>query len=188
MDYEVRYRLLNMDSLFFDIPDLLTQFYVIACVSYLLNTLGFYKGYLLTLSAVVPFSALQWALYWQIQSTLAQWLRAHPSESTKIIKSDTGENIVNDPRELYTAPFSAGAASALASLATQPMDTLKTRLQVQAKRTTLSEIFKKLIAEKGVKGFMSGSFARILTLAPSAVLSMSAYEAIKRSSVRQGSG
>jgi hypothetical protein len=65
------------------------------------------------------------------------------------------------------------------------MDTLKTRSQVQVKRTSLSETFKKLIVEKGIKGFMSGSFARILTLAPSAVLSMSAYEAIKRSSVRE---
>ena len=147
---------------------------------------GLYKGYALTLGAVVPFSALQWALYWQVQGLFMQYLKDHPPPppSHRPAPQHGEDEYSSDWRELATAPASAAIAATLASLATQPFDTLKTRLQVQKKRSPISETFRALMREKGVWGLMSGSGARVLTMMPSAVLSMTAYEAAKRRSVR----
>ena len=148
---------------------------------------GLYKGYALTLACVVPFSALQWALYWQVQSFFQSYLRSHsaPATTNRPVPTQPGEEeYSSDWREMATAPVSAAVAATLASLATQPFDTLKTRLQVGAKRMPLSEVWSGLVKEKGVAGLMSGSLARVLTVMPSAVLSMSAYEMFKRMSVK----
>ena len=148
---------------------------------------GLYKGYALTLACVVPFSALQWALYWQVQSVFSKYLRTHsrPPTTNRPVPTQAGEDeYSSDWREMATAPVSAAVAATLASLATQPFDTLKTRLQVSTKRIPLSEVWSGLVREKGVAGLMSGSLARVLTVMPSAVLSMSAYEMFKRMSVK----
>ena len=148
---------------------------------------GLYKGYALTLACVVPFSALQWALYWQVQSVFQSYLRSHgkPATTNRPVPTQADEDeYSSDWREMATAPVSAAVAATLASLATQPFDTLKTRLQVSKKRIPLSEVWSGLVREKGVVGLMSGSLARVLTVMPSAVLSMSAYEMFKRLSVK----
>ena len=147
---------------------------------------GLYKGYAMTLGAVVPFSALQWALYWQVQSTFMTYLKNHPPlpPPHRPAPQHGEDEYSSDWREMATAPASAAIAATLASLATQPFDTLKTRLQVQKKRTPISETFGRLMKEKGTWGLMSGSMARVLTMMPSAVLSMTAYEACKRRSVK----
>ena len=140
---------------------------------------GLYKGYALTLACVVPFSALQWALYWQVQSLFQSYLSTH-----KPANAGRGES-GGDWREMATAPVSAAVAATLASLATQPFDTLKTRLQVSQKRIPLADVWSGLVRDKGLVGLMSGSLARVLTVTPSAVLSMSAYEMFKRMSVKE---
>ena len=147
---------------------------------------GLYKGYALTLSAVVPFSALQWALYWKVQSVFMNYLKTHPRAPVpnRPPPQHGEDEYSSDWREMATAPVSAAIAATIASLATQPLDTLKTRLQVQKKRTPVTETFQQLVKEKGMWGLMSGAGARVMTMMPSAVLSMSAYEFCKRESVK----
>ena len=147
---------------------------------------GLYKGYALTLGAVVPFSALQWALYWQVQSMFMSYLKSHPvpPPSHRPVPTEGEDEYSSDWREIATAPASAAIAATIASLATQPFDTLKTRLQVQKKRTPVTQTFEALVKERGLWGLMSGAGARVMTMMPSAVLSMSAYEACKRKSVK----
>ena len=159
----------------------LTPFQVINDIMHHDGMRGLYKGYALTLACVVPFSALQWALYWQVQSLFQSYLSTHktPTSQQQGQHEDSG-----DWREMATAPVSAAVAATLASLATQPFDTLKTRLQISKKRIPLAEVWSGLVREKGVIGLMSGSLARVLTVMPSAVLSMSAYEMFKRMSVK----
>ena len=165
----------------------LTAFQVINDIMQQDGMRGLYKGYALTLACVVPFSALQWALYWQVQSIFSNYLRTHgkPASTSRPAPTQSGQDeYSSDWREMATAPVSAAVAATLASLATQPFDTLKTRLQVSKKRIPLSEVWNGLVREKGVVGLMSGSLARVLTVMPSAVLSMSAYEMFKRMSVK----
>ena len=165
----------------------LTPFQVINDIMQNDGVRGLYKGYALTLACVVPFSALQWALYWQVQSFFQSYLRSHgkPATTNRPVPTQSDEDeYSSDWREMATAPVSAAVAATLASLATQPFDTLKTRLQIGKKRLPLSEVWSGLVREKGVMGLMSGSLARVLTVMPSAVLSMSAYEMFKRMSVK----
>jgi solute carrier family 25 protein 44 len=127
---------------------------------------GFYKGYLLTLSCTVPFSGLVWAMYWRIQNILEQFIH------------------IGKYSDAVIAPSSAAIASTAASWLTQPMDVLKTRLQVQHTRSSTVSAVRQLIAERGWLGLWSGAIPRILIITPTSVLMMSLYEFIKRKSLK----
>jgi hypothetical protein len=162
---------------------------------------GMYKGYFLTILATTPYNALVWSFYWQIQNVAKQYFKANPlkqqnhqqfTNTQYVMQSIPQLHSTNPPvtqiaqsdwRELVTAPLSSCIAATLASLATQPADVLKTRLQVQEKRTPLLHTLRVLIAEKGVAGLMSGSVARIAVVMPGSVIMMSCYESIKRKCV-----
>ncbi|CAF1217690.1 unnamed protein product [Didymodactylos carnosus] len=118
--------------------------------------IGFYKGFLLQLSVNIPFSSLLWTLYWRIQSYLEKWNNS------------------------ITSPLSAALASSTATLLTQPIDVIKTRLQIQHKRQPLKKTFQILLNERGYKGLMSGYFPRCLIVVPANIIWMSLYEYIKR--------
>ncbi|CAF3514010.1 unnamed protein product [Rotaria sp. Silwood1] len=107
---------------------------------------GFYKGYLVSLSMSIPYNSIIWTIYWQIQVLLEQII---PFEHNRFI-----------------APFSAIIASLSTSLLTQPIDVVKTRLQVASKRQSLWRIFRILIDERGLKGCFSGSLPRACILVP----------------------
>lgn len=163
---------------------------------------GMYKGYLLTILATTPYNALVWSFYWRIQNAAKTYFKAHPLESNRTATSKQQQQqqpqmtssiasartptlrvAQSDWRELVTAPVSSCCAATLASLATQPADVLKTRLQVQEKRTPLLHTLRVLLAEKGAKGLMSGSVARVAVVMPGSVIMMSCYESIKRKCV-----
>ncbi|CAF1561542.1 unnamed protein product [Rotaria magnacalcarata] len=125
---------------------------------------GFYKGYMVSLSMSIPFNSIIWTMYWQVQAKL--------------------ERIVPYQHNQLVAPLSAIIASLLTSLLTQPIDVLKTRLQVAAKRQSLWRTFQILIDERGFRGCFSGSLPRACTIVPYYLTMMSLYEVIKRASVR----
>ncbi|CAF2630199.1 unnamed protein product [Rotaria sp. Silwood2] len=125
---------------------------------------GFYKGYLVSLSMTIPYNSIMWTIYWRIQAKLE---RIIPFEYDRIV-----------------APLSAIMASLLTSLLTQPIDVLKTRLQVASKRQSLWRTFRILIDERGLRGCFSGSLPRACILVPYSIIMMSLYEIIKRTSVR----
>ncbi|CAF0968622.1 unnamed protein product [Rotaria sordida] len=125
---------------------------------------GFYKGYLVSLSMSIPYNSIIWTIYWRVQAKLE---RIIPFEYDRLI-----------------APLSAIIASLLTSLLTQPIDVLKTRLQVASKRQSLWRTFRILIDERGLRGCFSGSLPRACILVPYSIVMMSFYEIIKRASVR----
>jgi solute carrier family 25 protein 44 len=125
---------------------------------------GFYKGYLMTLGISLPFNSIIWTLYWKIQYQLE---RIIPSKYEKII-----------------APSSSTIAALLTSFITQPIDVLKTRLQVSSKQQSIFKIARILVQQRGFKGFFSGSVPRALIVLPNSVIMMSLYEIIKRASVK----
>jgi len=125
---------------------------------------GFYKGYLITLGISLPFNSIIWTLYWKIQSNLE-----------KIIPSKYDQTI---------SPLSATMSALLTSFITQPIDVLKTRLQVSEKRQSIFKTISILIKQKGFKGFYSGSLPRAFIIVPNSVIMTSLYEIIKRASVK----
>jgi hypothetical protein len=125
---------------------------------------SFYKGYFVTVGTSVPFNSIIWTIYWKIQNKLEKIL---PSKYDKII-----------------SPLSSIIASLLTSILTQPIDVLKTRLQVATKRQSLWETFRILIYQRGYKGLFAGSLPRACIVIPNSVIMMSLYEIIKRASAK----
>ncbi len=125
---------------------------------------AFYKGYLITIGISLPFTSILWTLYWKVQYELE---RIIPKKYNKI-----------------ASPLSSTIAALLTSLITQPIDVLKTRLQVSSKRQSILKTFSILIEKRGFKGLFSGSFPRACITIPNAVIGISLYEIIKRASVK----
>ncbi|CAF1640102.1 unnamed protein product, partial [Didymodactylos carnosus] len=76
-------------------------------------------------------------------------------------------------------------ASGIASLITQPIDVLKTRLQVQKQRTSVLHTLLTLIEQRGALiGLMSGILPRAMMVIPNCTVLMSLYEYVKRISVK----
>lgn len=123
---------------------------------------GFYKGYFLTLGSSLPFNSILWTLYWKIQLKLETVL----------------------PRRVHyiIPPLSAAMSALLTSIITQPIDVLKTRLQVSKKRESIVQTIVTLQQQRGLKGFFVGSIPRALISVPSTVIMLSLYEIIKRTS------
>ena len=78
---------------------------------------GYYKGYLVTLAMSLPFNSTLWTVYWMIQTKL--------------------EQIISPKHDALVAPLSAISASLATSIITQPIDVLKTPLQVAPQRRSL---------------------------------------------------
>ncbi|CAF1279698.1 unnamed protein product [Rotaria sordida] len=142
------------------VKDVIRQIYIISGD----GIRGFYKGYFITLGMSLPFNSIVWTLYWKIQKNLEKII---PVKYDKII-----------------SPLSSTLAALLTSLLTQPIDVLKTRLQVALKRESILKTFILLIQQRGFKGLFSGSIARASIVIPNSVIMMSLYEIIKRASVK----
>ncbi|UJR17967.1 hypothetical protein I4U23_004866 [Adineta vaga] len=126
---------------------------------------GFYKGYFITLSISLPFNSIIWTLYWKIQNQLEKFI---PNKYHQII-----------------SPISSTIAAFLTSLITQPLDVLKTRLQVSPKRQSVLKTFLILIERRGFQGLFSGSLPRACIVIPNSVIMMSLYEIIKCVSIQK---
>lgn len=125
---------------------------------------GFYKGYLITLCTSLPFNSIVWTLYWKIQFEL--------------------EKVILSKYDKIISPLSSAISALLTSIITQPIDVLKTRLQVSSKRETILKTTLFLIEERGFQGFFSGSIPRAFIVVPNSVIMMSLYEIIKRASLK----
>lgn len=123
---------------------------------------GFYKGYFLTLGSSLPFNSILWTLYWKIQLKL--------------------ETVLPRRVDYIIPPLSAAMSALLTSIITQPIDVLKTRLQVSKKRESIVQTIVTLQQQRGLKGFFVGSIPRALISVPSTVIMLSLYEIIKRTS------
>ena len=69
-----------------------------------------------------------------------------------------------------------GLAGSVAAIITNPLDILKTKLQVDPAAKNLRSVFRALRKEHGYRGFAVGMGPRILSHAPRASLSFILYE------------
>ncbi|ERN17887.1 solute carrier family 25 member 44 [Amborella trichopoda] len=134
---------------------------------------GLYKGFGLSVMTYSPSSAMWWASYGSSQRYIWRLLgygndheKLVPSQSTIILVQATGGIV----------------AGAVASCATTPLDTIKTRLQVMGheKRETTKQIVKRLIVEDGWKGLYRGLGPRFVSMSAWGTSMILAYEYLKR--------
>lgn len=126
--------------------------------------LGFYNGFFISLMTYGPTSGVWWASYGTYLGIVG--------------------NIVPDGTSVIIVQGISGPLAGLtAATATNPLDVLRTRLQVEA-RNSVVLVLKELLQEEGIFGLTKGLSARIANMMPSSLLITLGYETIKRLSLR----
>ncbi|XP_078286145.1 solute carrier family 25 member 44-like [Rhinoraja longicauda] len=124
---------------------------------------GFYRGYLAALLMYIPHSAVWWPSYHFYAEQISVWT---PSEWPHLII------------QAIAGPLAAITASTV----TNPMDVIKTRVQVGDK--SIIDTSRQLLREEGAWGFTKGLTARILSAAPTALAMVVGYETLKKMSLK----
>jgi len=127
-----------------------------------------YKGYWAGLATYGPFVGIYFAVYEQCKLLY------------KRVYSTSHDKEMNFIARLLAGAFSGAFASAL----TNPLDVIKTRLQVEKAHQegaykNILDAFLRISREEGWRAFTKGIGARILWIAPGTALTISAYEQIK---------
>eukprot|EP00249_Psilotum_nudum_P017707 c26451_g1_i4 orf=314-1342(-) len=143
------------------------------CIEKVLREEGFgafYASYRTTVVMNAPFTAVHFSTYEAVKKVLMDMSPGTESDENLIVHATAG-----------------GAAGALASAVTTPLDVVKTRLQCQgvngAERfsgSSIRNVLTKIIAKEGPGAIMKGLKPRVLFHMPAAAISWSTYEANKR--------
>ncbi|XP_014241248.1 solute carrier family 25 member 44 [Cimex lectularius] len=126
---------------------------------------GFYRGYFASLCTYVPNSALWWTFYQIYQDELCKLLPSNVSH-------------------LFIQCISGTLGGFTTTLITNPMDTIRARLQVQ-RTNSIVNTFRGLWSEEGLWMFSKGLSARLVQSVCFSFSIILGYETIKRISVRQ---
>ncbi|KAH9555003.1 hypothetical protein CY35_08G092200 [Sphagnum magellanicum] len=142
------------------------------CIATMLRVEGFgafYTSYPTTVVMNVPFTAVHFASY----------------EAAKKLLMEVSPDKV-DEEHLLVHVTAGGAAGALASAVTTPLDVVKTRLQCQgvsgAQRfmsCSVVDAVRRIVAEEGLSALLRGLRPRVLFHTPAAAICWSTYEAGK---------
>ncbi|MCO5551614.1 hypothetical protein L7F22_035677 [Adiantum nelumboides] len=145
---------------------------VIDCVRRTLRDEGikaFYASYRTTVIMNAPYTATHFATYEAAKAGLKSLWPEKTNEENLFVHLTAG-----------------GAAGALASIVTTPLDVVKTRLQCQgvngAERFTnssIQEVISSIVKKEGPKALLRGMVPRVLFYTPAAAICWSTYEASK---------
>ncbi|XP_043267478.1 solute carrier family 25 member 44 [Venturia canescens] len=124
---------------------------------------GFYRGYVASLCAYVPNSALWWGLYTVYQDELIRVLPEWVSH-------------------LFIQAIAGTLGGFTTTIITNPLDIVRARLQVQ-RLDSMCNAFKILWLEEGCKMFTKGLSARLVQSACFSFSIILGYETIKRMSI-----
>ena len=113
-----------------------------------------------------------------------------PNAAVLVVTNDWMKSILNPSgKQNFSAFLVSGlAAGALSGFVTCPLDVIKTRIQTQAgdsvvvqrKYTGFWQTCKLMVKEEGIRSLFMGVSTRIMQQAPSAALSWTVYETVKR--------
>ena len=119
---------------------------------------GFYKGYVATVSRDVPWNALSFMFF---------------AQSKKVYASVTGEAPSTDTN------LALGALSGMtAAVIMTPVDVVKTRLMTGGATGGIPAVFSMIVREEGAATLMKGVVPRVAFLAPLSAITLSMYGAI----------
>lgn len=145
---------------------------VLDCIRKMLGEEGikaFYASYRTTVIMNAPYTAVHFSTY---------------EAAKKVLKGISPEK-AND-EDLIVHLIAGGAAGALASAVTTPLDVVKTRLQCQGvngadrfSSSSLVDVVTKIIEKEGPRALLRGLKPRVLFHTPAAAICWSTYEASK---------
>ncbi|KAG0576786.1 hypothetical protein KC19_5G107600 [Ceratodon purpureus] len=132
---------------------------------------GFYRGFGMSVLTYSPSNAVWWAAYGSSQRVIWRYL-GYGGDVEKELPS-TGEVVL-------VQALGGVIAGASSSIATTPMDTVKTRLQVLVNegdgRPTIKQTVKKLLKEEGWRGFYKGLGPRFFSMSLWGTSMITTYE------------
>lgn len=123
---------------------------------------GFYRGYLPSVATYAPSSSIWWGCYGLLFPMYAHVFGTSPKEQSKVILAQA---------------LAGGTAGVIAAAVTNPMDVIRTRIQVSAGHD-IWPVVQELKQERF--GLLKGMSARMLAMGQSGVLVISTYELVKR--------
>lgn len=127
---------------------------------------GLYRGYLISLMTYAPTSAIWWFTY---------------GAYTRFV----GSLVISGTPHLFVLAVAGALAGFTTSTITNPLDIMRTRLQVGGgKSTYVIHMFRTLLQEEGPTGLTKGLSARMLSMVPSSVIMVLGYETVKRLSLK----
>ncbi|KAJ2743417.1 Carrier protein, mitochondrial [Coemansia sp. BCRC 34301] len=143
-----------------------------------------WRGLVPTLWRDVPFSAVYWFGYEQWKERVYE-----PMFATMGVPSPGGASygvLKSDALARLATAFCSGASSGIvAATLTNPFDVAKTRRQIErhaspksnmVQHTTLARAVRHIVATEGVRGLYAGLAPRLMKVAPSCAIMISAYE------------
>lgn len=128
---------------------------------------GFYRGFMISLMCQVPTSAVWWASYNSLLETVG--LYAEPDRSGR--------------HPMHVQGICGILSGASSAVFTNPLDVIRTRIQVGGSRSVRS-VTEKLWREEGIKMLYKGLSARITAMSSNSCLIILGYETVKRLSVK----
>ncbi|KAI5084395.1 hypothetical protein GOP47_0000564 [Adiantum capillus-veneris] len=140
---------------------------------------GLYRGFGMSIITYAPSNALWWGSYCVAQRTMWGSLGYCKNAARECSVSPTPSLVFG------VQSVSAACAGGVTALLTTPLDTIKTRLQVENTPLTTRETIGRLIKEGGWRACYKGLGPRWSMMAMSAVTMITTYEFLKRSSTKQ---
>ncbi|KAL6986323.1 hypothetical protein U1Q18_019690 [Sarracenia purpurea var. burkii] len=130
---------------------------------------AFYASYKTTVVMNAPFTAVHFSTYEAMKKVLSEVSPEKASEERILVHLSAG-----------------GAAGALASAFTTPLDVVKTRLQCQGvcgadtfSNSSIHSALRQIVAKEGPQALLQGLKPRVLFHTPAAAICWSTYEAMK---------
>jgi solute carrier family 25, member 44 len=150
-------------------PPLLSTRQVVRDILKTEGSKGLFRGYWTSIATFAPSSIVWWAVYGKVRE---MQLQASPDTTTHV-----------------PAQALAGAiAGCVTAITTNPLDTIRTRLQLanssEAGALTVRGTIETLLRQSGWAGLLKGATARVIHMAPNSVLMITAYEMVKRWSLK----
>ncbi|XP_044984853.1 solute carrier family 25 member 44 [Hordeum vulgare subsp. vulgare] len=131
---------------------------------------GLYRGFGLSVMTYAPSSAVWWASYGFSQRVI--W--------SALGRLDDKEDTPSQLKIVGVQATGGMVAGAVTSCVSTPLDTIKTRLQVNINKPKASEVVRRLIAEDGWKGFYRGLGPRFFSSSAWGTSMIVCYEYLKR--------
>ena len=145
---------------------------------------GLYRGFGASVATFVPSSAIWWSAYGAYQKAL--W---HQYEGLTG-RQASGELQARSPSEVVAVQTSSALlAGCTSAILTNPLDVVKTRLQVAARQRSGQQpsfraIAQQLLAEEGARGLLRGVAPRITSTALWSTCMVTTYEFLKRTCLK----
>ena len=145
---------------------------------------GLYRGFGASVATFVPSSAIWWSAYGAYQKALWHQYEGFTGRQA------SGELQARSPSEVVAVQTSSALlAGCTSAILTNPLDVVKTRLQVASRQRSGQQpsfraIAQQLLAEEGAKGLLRGVAPRITSTALWSTCMVTTYEFLKRTCLK----